>query len=161
MTDASRSTTAPAARALALRACGLGLAACAVVLAFLLATGVVAAEVRGQVLLGVAAAALTGSIGLIVQTRLSTSSGDDPKAGSRFVVGIVANLLLQAGTVVIGCLALQAAGAKFEGIAAFGLAFAGAATLLHTAGVAVVSRALLSGSRGGALPARAQQGHAR
>jgi hypothetical protein len=44
--------------------------------------------------------------------------------------------------VAAGCLALVLLEAKFAAVAAFGLSFAAAATVLHTVGTLVVARAL-------------------
>ncbi len=157
----SPSHDGPLPRALALRACGAGVGAVGGALAVALAVGLVPDGERAYVWLGTGAAAVVGSIGLLVQTRLSTGPGHDQRAATRLVLGMAGNLLLLAGVMVAGCLGLWVAQVKFAAVAAFGLAFAAAATCLHTVGVVVVARALLQHDRGAVPAAGARGGNAR
>lgn len=91
---------------------------------------------------GLAVAAVSGSVGMTVQTFMSTVPKGHPQVAERYLAGMVVNFLIQGAAVVIGSVALVLADVKFEATAAFGLTFAVSVTILHTVGVLVVSRAL-------------------
>ena len=128
--------------ALSLRACAAGVGAALAAVLVALATGALAADLTPFVWLGLAVAVTSGCAGLSVQAFLSTAPKGHPKIAQRYLVGMVANFLIQAVALALGCLALFIGEVKFEATAAFGVTFATAVTILHTVGVLVVSRAL-------------------
>lgn len=138
-----------------LRACGFGLAACAALFGAVLASGTLPAGSRDFVLLGFLVAAVSGSLGTSLQAVLSTTPAGHPNLTQRYLLGMVGHFVLQVLAVAGGCVALVLLETKFQATAAFALAFAVAATTLHTVGAVVVSRALGARARMvGAVPTR-------
>ncbi|MEM7204887.1 MAG: hypothetical protein AAF628_31820 [Planctomycetota bacterium] len=144
MTDAAAPTATATPLRLAVRACGIGLLACATLLALALGSGLLPAGTNGYVALGVATASLSGCLALSLQTYLSAGRSDDPMAAPKLVAGMVSYLLVQAVVAVAGCLVLSARNTQFPELAAFGLSFAAAAMAFHIVGALIVARALMA-----------------
>ena len=96
---------------------------------------------------GFGLALVTGALGAVAQTRLSTMPGDDPKAAQRFVIGLVVPFGLHVVAAVVSVLGLSWSGVKFEAVAAFALTFAAVVTMVHTASALTVGRALRARGR--------------
>lgn len=137
-----------AAGRVALRACGFGLVASGALVAAVVMSGLLPAGVADYVWQGFGVAALSGSVGLCLQTWLTTVPVDHPQLTQRYLAGLFGNFLLQLLVACIATLTLVLLDVKFEATAAFALTFAAAATILHTAGVIVVSQALRARTAG-------------
>ena len=140
---------------LSVHACGVGIAAVGIGggLAAPLIVGRVTEDVLPFVGLGFGVAIATGCAATICQAWLSSMPSREPGAGSRYAVALVVSFLLQAATAIAGIVGLVLLQVKFAAITAFALSFAAAVTVLHTAAVLVMARALRArGSAGFALP---------
>lgn len=136
---------------------GLGLriatiAAGLVLVAAGLALGFVPAGSRGVVLCGAGLALGCSLVGLILQLRAVATPPGHPLSGTRLILAMSGGLLVAMAVVAISLLALSVAGMKFEFLAAFGLAYAGAALLFQWTSAVCLARALRQGTATAAGP---------
>lgn len=125
---------------LAARTCLVGSMAAAVIVGAGLF--LVPAALRGYVLGGAGVSILAGGAGSILLARAAALPPGDPRNGPKFVQALVLDFGLQFVGLVLGMVALNALGLKFEGIAAFGVTFAAVALVVHVAGALLINRAL-------------------
>ncbi len=92
--------------------------------------------------IGAAAGALTTAVGTVVQGVLTLSPTDPALAAGRMLAGVLAHFALLAGGVLAAVLIMAAAEVKFAAVAAFCLAFAATATVIHLVSVWSMSRSL-------------------
>jgi len=125
---------------LAVRACLVGSVATAVLVG--VALFLVPAALRVYVLGGAGVALVASSIGGAFLARAAALPPGDPRNGPMFVQSLVLDFGLQFAAVVVGMVALNVLGLKFEGIAAFGITFAAVALVVHVTGAVLINRAL-------------------
>lgn len=106
-------------------------------------SGLVPEDAHVGLLWGAGLAVVSSAIGISILARCCTVPNVDPQRTAQlYLVGLSANLGLQAITVVIGLVVFSSGGEKFPALAAFGLTFAAVAGLMQVIGSISISRFL-------------------
>ncbi|GAB4148179.1 MAG: hypothetical protein Fur0037_16470 [Planctomycetota bacterium] len=144
------STASLEARAPAGKATALGSAIAAAAGALLWAIGPLPSDLGCYLGMGILAALLTEAVVFsLVKAILRVRSGGDPSAtGQRLQILMGSGFAVRLLVLAAGVFGLRQAGLKFESIATFALAFAGAALICQVCSAAILARALGRASPG-------------